>query len=295
MRDQEHHRRGGLRICDRGTHGGAPAAGLAAAGHAGAVRPRVLLAPVLPRRGGDRRGPDLPGVGQLQAHSPSRPGRRAGRRDLPGRAETPPQAGRPADHRPGDRVQHHHPCTGQGQDHLEVFCLVTNLTDPETAPALELAALYARRWKIEVLYKAVKIDLNGARPVLRSGHPHTAVAEIWSLLALFQILLRLADAAITAHLDDGGDPIDLEQISIKNARGALRRTIGQATTQLTEMTQAMTAFTEDVLSTLTPRRPRRTAARKRKARRGSKIKTFRVAYSIVPHPLAPRTAQPRAA
>lgn len=62
--------------------------------------------------------------------------------------------------------------------------------------------------------------------MLRSGHADTVLAEIWSLPALFQILLRLADAAITAHLDDGGDPIDLEQISIKNARGALRRTIG---------------------------------------------------------------------
>jgi Insertion element 4 transposase N-terminal/Transposase DDE domain len=144
---------------------------------------------------------------------------------------------------------------GKGKTTSEVFCLVTNLTDPDTAPALELAALYARRWKIEVLYKAVKVDLSGARPVLRSGHADTVMAEIWSLLALFQILLRLADAAITTHLDDGGDPIDLEQISIKNARGALRRTIGQATTQLTEMTQAMTAFTEDLLSTLTPRRP----------------------------------------
>jgi len=57
----------------------------------------------------------------------------------------------------------------------------------------------------------------------------------------------------------------------------------------------MTAFTKDVLSALTPRRPRQTTDRKRKARRGNKIKTFRVAYSIVLHPLAPRTAQPRAA
>jgi hypothetical protein len=95
---------------------------------------------------------------------------------------------------------------GKGTTTSEVFCLVTNLTYPDTAPALELAALYARRWKIEVLYKAVKVDLNGARPVLRSSHADTAVAGIWSLLALFQILLRLADAAITAHLDDGGDP-----------------------------------------------------------------------------------------
>src|ERR1022692_1164423 len=293
MRDQEHHRRGGLRICDRGTHGGAPAAGLAAAGHAGAVRPRVLLAPVLPRRGGDDLIFRVPASFKLTPL----PGPAAVLDDGTYLAELKPR--RKRDGPPITvRVIEYSITTralGKGKITSEVFCLVTNLTDPDTAPAPELAALYARRWKIEVLYKAVKIDLNGARPVLRSGHADTVLAEIWSLLALFQILLRLADAAITAHLDDGGDPIDLEQISIKNARGALRRTIGQATTQLTEMTQAMTAFTEDVLSTLTPRRPRRTAARKRKARRGSKIKTFRVAYSIVPHPLAPRTAQPRAA
>lgn len=177
----------------------------------------------------------------------------------------------------------------------ELFCLVTNLTDPASAPALELAALYARRWKIEVLYKAVKIDLGGARPVLRSGHADTVLAEIWSLLAVFQILLRLSGAAITAHTDDDGQPISLDQISIKNARGALRRTIGQASAHVTEMTHAMAAFTRDVLSALTPRRPRRTTDRKRKARQGDLLKTFRVIYTILPHPLTPRTAQPQAA
>jgi hypothetical protein len=144
---------------------------------------------------------------------------------------------------------------GKDKTTSEVFCLVTNLTDPDTAPAAELAGLYARRWKIEVLYKAVKVDLNGARPVLRSGHADTALAEIWSLLALFQILLRLAEEAITAHTGDGGDPVALEQISIKNARGTLRRTIGQVTAQLAEMAQVMAAFAEDVLSTLTPPSP----------------------------------------
>jgi hypothetical protein len=174
----------------------------------------------------------------------------------------------------------------------EVFCLVTNLPDPGEAPALELAGLYARRWKVEVVFKAVKVDINGARPVLRSGHADTVQAEVWSLLALFQILLRLADAAITTHQADGGDDIDLDQISIKRARGALRRTIGQTTAQMTE---AMTAFADDVLSTLTRRRPARTATRKRKARRGEKINTFRVAYTIIMHPLASRTALASAA
>jgi hypothetical protein len=77
--------------------------------------------------------------------------------------------------------------------------------------------------------------LNGVKPVLRSGHADTVLAEVWSLLAVYQILLRLADAALTEHgPTSGDDDIDLGRISIKAARGAIRRTIGQAATHITE-------------------------------------------------------------
>jgi len=179
-----------------------------------------------------------------------------------------------------------------GKTTSEVFCLVTNLSDPAQAPAAELAALYAKRWKIEVLYKAIKVDLNGAKPVLRSGHADTALAEIWSLLAVYQILPRLADAAVTEHAHTSDDDIDLGQISIKAARGAIRRTIGQAAAHTAE---AMAAFAEEVLTTLTRQRPTPTTTRKRKARRGEKLKTLRVTYKIIMHPMAARSAVAHAA
>jgi hypothetical protein len=180
-----------------------------------------------------------------------------------------------------------------GKATSEVFCLVTNLLDPEQAPAAELAALYARRWKIEVLYKAIKVDLKGAKPVLRSGHADTVLAEVWSLLAVYQILLRLADAALTEHgPTSGDDDTGLGRISIKAARGAIRRSIGQAFAHTAE---AMAAFAEEVLATLTPNRPARTTTRKRKARRGEKLETLRVTYKIIMHPMATRSAAAQAA
>ena len=180
-----------------------------------------------------------------------------------------------------------------GKAPSEVFALVTNLTDPELAPALELAQLYSRRWKIEVLYKAIKVDLNGVKPVLRSGHADTVLAEVWSLLAVYQILLRLADAALTEHSSTSGDnDPGLERISIKAARGAIRRSIGQAVAHTAE---AMAAFAEEVLGTLTHQRPARTTARKRKARRGEKLKTLRVTYKTIMHPMAARSIVAHAA
>jgi hypothetical protein len=132
---------------------------------------------------------------------------------------------------------------GKGTTTSEVFCLITNLLDPADAPAAELAGLHARRWKIELVFKAVKVDIAQARPVLRSGHADTV----------------LAGAAITTHTTSGGEPIE-------------------------------------ILTTLIRPRPPRTADRKRKARQGQRIKTFRVTYKIVPHPMTPRlAAQPRAA
>jgi hypothetical protein len=179
-----------------------------------------------------------------------------------------------------------------GKGTSEVFCLVTNLLDPEQAPAAELAALYARRWKIEVLYKAIKVDLNGVKPVLRSGHADTVLAEIWSMLSVYQILLRLADAALTEHGPSSGNDSSLGQISIKGVRGAIRRTIGQAVAHTAE---TMAAFAEEVVATLTPKRPDRTTTRKRKARRGEKLQTLHVTYKIIMHPMAARSAVAHAA
>ena len=168
----------------------------------------------------------------------------------------------------------------------EVFCLVTNLLDPAQAPAPELIGLYRRRWNIETVFKALKVDIGAARPVLRSACPDTIIAEIWSLLAVYQILLRLAGAALIGHRPGGQDDAGLGEVSIKNAHGALRRTIGQAADRLGDL---MKAFAEEVWATLVQARPPRAAPRKRKARRGERSPTQTVTHKIIMH----RMRQPR--
>ncbi|MEU3283355.1 IS4 family transposase [Streptomyces antibioticus] len=84
----------------------------------------------------------------------------------------------------------------------EVFCLITTLLDPETAPALELARNYAERWSVEVLFKLVKVDLRTSGGVLRSGRPEGVRQELWALLCVYQALRTLiARAAVIAGVD----------------------------------------------------------------------------------------------
>jgi hypothetical protein len=84
----------------------------------------------------------------------------------------------------------------------EVFCLITTLLDPETAPALALARNYAERWSVEVLFKLVKVDLRTSGGVLRSGKPEGVRQELWALLCVYQALRTLITrAAVIAGID----------------------------------------------------------------------------------------------
>lgn len=47
------------------------------------------------------------------------------------------------------------------------YRLVTNILEPETAPALELAALYHERWEVESVFDEFKTHMRSASTVLR--------------------------------------------------------------------------------------------------------------------------------
>lgn len=84
----------------------------------------------------------------------------------------------------------------------EVFALITNLGDPDEAPALELARTYSSRWHIELLFRLVKVDLRTPGGVLRSRSPQGVRQEIWALLCLYQALRTLITrAALIAGVD----------------------------------------------------------------------------------------------
>jgi hypothetical protein len=57
-----------------------------------------------------------------------------------------------------------------------VYRLITSILDPETAPAVELAALYHQRWEVETTLDELKVHQRGPRAVLRSKTP-TASAK----------------------------------------------------------------------------------------------------------------------
>jgi hypothetical protein len=83
---------------------------------------------------------------------------------------------------------------------------LTNVTDPHTLPIPMIAALYARRWDIELAVKLVKRDLG--LHLLWSAKTPVLLHQIWGVLVIAQILqaLRLEIA--------GQAGVDLFDVSI---------------------------------------------------------------------------------
>lgn len=83
-----------------------------------------------------------------------------------------------------------------------LYRLITTVTDPEAAPATELAALYHERWEIETALDELKTHLRGARIVLRSKTPELVTQEFFGLLlAHFAVRGLMHEAALKANED----------------------------------------------------------------------------------------------
>jgi hypothetical protein len=63
----------------------------------------------------------------------------------------------------------------------QVIRLWTSLLDPRTAPALELARLYAQRWEQELYWRQMKLELRKTK-LLQSHTPETAAQEVMMLV-----------------------------------------------------------------------------------------------------------------
>ena len=102
-----------------------------------------------------------------------------------------------------------------------VYRLFTTLTDPDAAPALELAAAYAQRWEIETAFDELKTHQRGPRTVLRSKSPDLVLQEIWGHLCChYAIRALMAQAAEHA----GHDP---DRISFTTALRIVRQSVAQ--------------------------------------------------------------------
>lgn len=98
-----------------------------------------------------------------------------------------------------------------------IYRLVTNVLDPQHAPAHELAALYHERWEIESAFDELKTHLRGARIVLRSKTPDLVRQEFYGLLmAHFAVRALMHEAALQADIDS-------DQLSFVHAVRVVRR------------------------------------------------------------------------
>lgn len=102
------------------------------------------------------------------------------------------------------------------------YRMLSNILDPEAAPALELAALYHERWEIEGVFAEFKTQLRGASTVLRSKTAELVRQEFWGLMmAHFAVRQLMAQAAWPRGLDP-------DRLSFAHAVRVVKRKLPQA-------------------------------------------------------------------
>ena len=114
---------------------------------------------------------------------------------------------------------HTAPEDGGHEETSELFCLVTDLLDPEEYPALDLACCYPRRWGCETVIGRHKTDMGDGQPVLRSKDPAGVEQEMWALFAVYQAICKIIGIGAAA----AGVPPD--KISFPHALAAATDTV----------------------------------------------------------------------
>jgi hypothetical protein len=109
-----------------------------------------------------------------------------------------------------------------GRPHAaERYRLATTILDPRAAPAEELAALYAKRWDIEISIRDVEVSQGRPQPVLRSRKPDGVIQELFGFVCVhYAIRWLLHQAALGANVDP-------DRLSFTGGLRALRRILSR--------------------------------------------------------------------
>jgi len=165
---------------------------------------------------------------------------------------------------------------GRGRARTTRFRILTTLLDHEQYPAGQIAAVYAERWQVEVIYLRLKATLRGSGTRLRGQSPALAVQEIWGLLIVYNALVRLAVAAAVALR------VDPDEINFA-AVLALARTNTGASTQCTRCGHLPGNPVDDLVTAITVQ-PRNRITRQRTSPRTTTQRrterTRNVSYTI---------------
>jgi len=103
------------------------------------------------------------------------------------------------------------------EDAEPLYRLITNLLDPQEAPAEELAALYPERWEIETTLDEFKTHMRGGQVVLRSKKPTLVEQEFYGMMLAHRTVRGLMnEAALRQNLDP-------DRLSFAHAIRVIRR------------------------------------------------------------------------
>ena len=136
----------------------------------------------------------------------------------------------------------------------EAFWVVTSLLDARLYPAGEIAELYCRRWRIEALFREVKVGLGA--DVLRSLTPDGVRREVAARLLALNLVRSIMLEAAREH---GVDP--LRQSLSAALRTILAFAPDMASAPPAQLPLIYQAMLREIASQLVPRRPDRNEPR----------------------------------
>jgi hypothetical protein len=118
------------------------------------------------------------------------------------------------------RVIEYSVTTDDGSGISELFCLVTDLLDPQELTPIQAAEAYHQRWQLETALDELETGIRGGPDiVLRSKSPDMIRQEIYALLCTYQAIRTLiCHAASVAGLDP-------DRISFTRAKEAISRRV----------------------------------------------------------------------
>ena len=103
------------------------------------------------------------------------------------------------------------------EDAEPLYRLITTLTDPDEAPAEELARLYPQRWEIEITLDEFKTHMRGGQVVLRSKTPELVEQEFYGMMLAHRAVRSLMNEAARCQ------NIDPDRLSFTHAIRVIRR------------------------------------------------------------------------